>query len=153
MAVVLLSPPTQAGYTPFLVACEYQKEEMVRYLMEEGADIRASCRVENGGSGLTALHLAALHNAVGVADLLLGEKACPLNEQDSNVSVELLILLMVRFRGKEVHNCLFLQGNTALHLANTKYSRPVSRRIEQICSERKVDLSQVRNKVSVVMKK
>ena len=80
----------QLDYTPLLVACEYQKEDIVKYLIEEWkALVEVDARCHGNGEplvGATGLHFAAMHNAVGVAELLI-QAGCPLDGQDKDVSL------------------------------------------------------------------
>ena len=82
-----LNLPWQKNYTPLLVACEYQKLEVVRYLLQEIPGIDASAYAEekdpktgNVGSK-TGLHLAAIHDSPEIAQELIA-KQCPLDVQD-----------------------------------------------------------------------
>lgn len=90
------SPPiSQNNYTPLLVACEYQKVEMVRYLTEErtDVDISACCHTNGNGDGTSGLHLAAIHNSSGVAELLI-KANCPLDLVDKSVSSGVICLAL-----------------------------------------------------------
>jgi ankyrin repeat protein len=131
----------QSGYTPFLVACEYQKLEMMRYFMQlPGVDIEACCHGAEG-MGATGLHLAAYHNALGVAELLI-EAGCRLDAVDKNVSPLLCATPCITPT---------LQGNTALHVANIRCSHSVAREIKEACREKGImdRMNKVKNKVSV----
>ena len=79
------------------MACEYQKHEVVRYLLREdqgaqdmgvedlGVDASASAEeidAETGNVGRkTGLHLAAIHDSLDIAYELI-TKGCPLDIQD-----------------------------------------------------------------------
>lgn len=74
------------------MACEYQKANVVKYLTEElpagAVDVTTCCHSNEEGKGATSLHLAALHNAVGVAELLIELKdGCLLKCVDEKVSL------------------------------------------------------------------
>ncbi|XP_065910261.1 uncharacterized protein [Dysidea avara] len=89
---------TKKGFTPLLTACYYQKVEILRFLLEhdqvsEIAAVTVDCK--------TGLHLAAMHDSVEVAQLLLN-KDFPMDEHDEN-------------------------GETALHVAYKKGSHQVWR--------------------------
>ena len=71
------------------MACEYQKKDIVEYLLDlkEHVDPTACTGISEGGitpEGNTGLHLAALHDAPDIAQLLIDYK-CPLDVQDSQV--------------------------------------------------------------------
>ena len=77
----------QCGYTPFLVACEYKRLEMVEYLMNlPGVDVGACCHSNKEGKGATGLHLAAYQDAEGVAELLITANHCHFDAVDKYVS-------------------------------------------------------------------
>ena len=63
---------------------------MVKYLMNLPAvDVGACCHSNKEGKGATGLHLAAAHDAVGVAELLIADSAdrCHFEAVDKNVSL------------------------------------------------------------------
>ena len=83
----------QPGYTPLLIACQYQKTGIVRYLGTEevaGVDFSACCAdsegadEEDGQKRMTGLHLAAIHDSPEIANLLI-MKRCPVDTQDEMV--------------------------------------------------------------------
>lgn len=66
------------------MACEYSKEEVVQYLLEDQelkplVDVYACTTRMN-----TGLHLAAIHDTDAVARLLI-KGGCPMDAQDANV--------------------------------------------------------------------
>jgi hypothetical protein len=71
------------------VACEYKKIEVVKHLTEqltEVVDANACCHSGKDGTFMnSALHLAAIHNSVEVAELMLSAN-CSLNLVDKDVS-------------------------------------------------------------------
>lgn len=76
----------QDGYTPFALAFECGNVHIVEHLSDMLTqqflkDIMALCVARK----TTALHVAAAHNAVGIAEQLIGA-GCPLNAADVNVS-------------------------------------------------------------------
>ena len=74
-----------------LIACEYQKADAVRYLLElSDVDVSACAEHVPDSSdeeikGKSALHIAAIHDSAEIAELLI-EKGCPLLVQDLEVS-------------------------------------------------------------------
>ena len=92
----------QKNYTPLLVACEYQKLEVVRYLLEGdqgardvgvenlGVDVSASAEEKDAATQnvgrKTGLHLAAIHDSLDIAQELI-MKGCPLDTQDCVVGL------------------------------------------------------------------
>lgn len=62
----------QTGFTPLHIACHYGQLNMVRYLLEKGADVDVQT-----SSGYTALHHAAQQGHTVVITLLLQSKASP----------------------------------------------------------------------------
>ena len=81
-----------------------------------GASDASSLRVVTGKS---AVHIAAIHNSVDIAEMLIKLKSgCPLNVQDAEVGQKFArITIMVL--------CPFTQGSTALHVAYKKSSLSV----------------------------
>lgn len=75
-----------------MVACEYQKSETVKYLLCElpegtiypGFPPQDETTTASQPVGKTGLHLAALHDHLEIAELLI-EKGCPLLNQDEKV--------------------------------------------------------------------
>ena len=66
----------QKGYTPLLVACEYQHKDMVEYLLSlPDVDPSASTSMDGSGEGNTGLHIAAIHDSPEIAKLLIDR--CP----------------------------------------------------------------------------
>lgn len=60
---------------------------MVEYLINlPGVDGGACCHSNKEGKGATGLHLAAAHDAVGVAELLINANQCCIDAVDKNVS-------------------------------------------------------------------
>jgi ankyrin repeat protein len=62
----------QAGYTPLHVACHFGQVNMVRFLLQHGADVDTSTTF-----GYTPLHQAAQQGHILVISLLLENKAKP----------------------------------------------------------------------------
>lgn len=81
-----------------LIACEYQKIEAVQCLLEyPNIDVTACAErvpvsegddVDVDAEGKSALHIAAIHDSVEIAKMLI-EKGCPLLIQDLEVSTSL----------------------------------------------------------------
>ena len=87
------------------MACEYQKLEVVRYLLREDEGARdvgvrdlsvdaSACAMEKDpktnkiiGRNKTGLHLAAIHDSPEIAQELIA-KGCPLDTQDCRVSLK-----------------------------------------------------------------
>jgi ankyrin len=69
----------QAGYTPLHVASHFGQINMVRFLLQHSADVKASTSV-----GYTPLHQAAQQGHTTIVNLLL-ENCAPPNSQ-TNVS-------------------------------------------------------------------
>ena len=74
-----------------LIACEYQKADAVRYLLEL-PDVDVSACAEHVPDisaevvkGKSALHIAAIHDNAEIAEVLI-KKGCPLLVQDLEVS-------------------------------------------------------------------
>ena len=74
------------------MACEYQKLELVRYLLREVPGVDASACAEEKDPNIgkvgskTGLHLAAIHDSPEIAQELIA-KQCPLDVQDCVVSL------------------------------------------------------------------
>ena len=84
------------------MACEYQKLEVVRYLLEGdqgardvgvenlGVDVTASAEEKDAATQnvgrKTGLHLAAIHDSLDIAQELI-IKGCPLDTQDCVVGL------------------------------------------------------------------
>ena len=81
LTAALISSIFQCGYTPFLMACEYQKIEIVQYLAEI-AEVNISVCCEGG---MTGLHLAAIHDSLEIARFLM-KKGCPIDALDEAVN-------------------------------------------------------------------
>lgn len=88
---VIFDFPFQSGYSPLLIACEYQKAEAVKFLLEL-PNINVSVCAEHVSDGddeevkgKSALHIAAIHDSAEIAEMLI-EKGCPLLVQDLEVS-------------------------------------------------------------------
>jgi len=62
----------QAGYTPLHVACHFGQVNMVRFLLQHGANVDTSTSF-----GYTPLHQAAQQGHILVISLLLENKAKP----------------------------------------------------------------------------
>ena len=64
-------------YTPFLVACEYKKLNMVKRLGDEipMKKLMESTCCKNGRTGITAIHLAAAHDDEELTKYLVEEVA------------------------------------------------------------------------------
>ena len=77
----------QAGYTPLHVASHFGQINMVRFLLQHGADVKASTSI-----GYTPLHQAAQQGHTTIVNLLL-ENSAPPNSL-TNVSVLLLSILI-----------------------------------------------------------
>ena len=74
-----------SGYTPFLVACEYKKVEIVEFLLQvEGVDCKACAVKSDREGGKTGLHIAAIHDSVKLARILIRE-GCPPAALDEQV--------------------------------------------------------------------
>ena len=58
------------GYTAFLVAARYNRPDVARRLLQEGADINAQTK-----HGDTSLHLVAMNNSLDFAQLLVEKGA------------------------------------------------------------------------------
>ncbi|XP_065910277.1 poly [ADP-ribose] polymerase tankyrase-2-like [Dysidea avara] len=84
------------GYTPLLIACYYQKMELLKFLLDHD---QVSVLAAVTSDGKTALHLAAMRDSVEIAELLIN-KEFPIDEDDEN-------------------------GETALHVAYKKGSYQV----------------------------
>lgn len=63
---------TKAGYTPLHVACHFNNEKMVKFLIANGADVNAITT-----QGYTSLHLAAQQGHKKIINLLLDQNASP----------------------------------------------------------------------------
>ncbi len=63
---------TQTGYSPLHVASHYGQASMVRYLLQNGADVHLTT-----DAGNTALHHAAQQGQTLIITLLLEKKADP----------------------------------------------------------------------------
>ena len=70
----------QNGFTPLLVACEYQHKDMVECLLTlKSVDPSASTVVGN-----TGLHIAAIHDSPDIANLLI-DHGCPTRATNNKV--------------------------------------------------------------------
>lgn len=135
----------QAGYTPLHVACHFGQVNMVRFLLQHGANVDTSTTF-----GYTPLHQAAQQGHILVISLLLENKAKP--NAVTNVSpvctnsvccTALImlaeILFMFRtifiFRGKIFH----MVPNATLILHNTKNS--YNTRTMRICKGMRIALN------------
>ena len=80
----------QCDYTPLSTACEYRKEDIVRYLLTL-PDVDVSTMTteptdhDSEARERTPLHIAAAHNSTSIVELLIEEKH-PLTVKDKNVS-------------------------------------------------------------------
>lgn len=81
-----------------MIACEYQKDSAVRYLLQlKNIDVSViAAQDSTGDSGdskvvkrKSALHIAAIHDSVEIAKMLI-DSGCPLYEQDHEVSQMLI---------------------------------------------------------------
>ena len=82
---------SQAGYSPFLKACEYQKLKTVEYLASRDDVDVSDFAKERTGEGedvrtgeKSALHLAAIHDSHEIARVLV-EKGCKMDRIDIEV--------------------------------------------------------------------
>lgn len=57
-------------------------------------DFTACCHRDGGRGGSSALHLAAVHDAVGMAEQLI-RAGCPLDGRDAGVSSIVILVLLV----------------------------------------------------------
>ncbi len=77
----------QAGYTPLLMACEYQRVATVKCLVEQPV-VDLSAFVQEDKHGKTgeksALHIAAIHDSSEIAKTLIN-KGCKIDRKDINV--------------------------------------------------------------------
>ena len=55
------------GWSPLLIACYYEKHEIAKYLVEQGADVNSALQ----GSGNTSLHIAGRGGYESIVELLL----------------------------------------------------------------------------------
>jgi ankyrin len=62
----------QAGYTPLHVACHFGQINMVRFLLQHGADVKATTSI-----GYTPLHQASQQGHTTIVNLLLENSAPP----------------------------------------------------------------------------
>ena len=84
-------PDIQSGYSPLLIACEYQKLKTVKYLATRDDVDVSDFAEERSGEGdnrrmgeKSALHLAAIHDSPEIAKVLI-EKGCRIDRVDSQV--------------------------------------------------------------------
>ncbi|XP_065910258.1 uncharacterized protein [Dysidea avara] len=89
---------TEKGYTPLLLACDFQKLNILKFLLNHDLISEIATTTKDGK---TALHLAALHDSVEIVQLLLS-KDFPIGQDDE-------------------------KGETALHVAYKKGSHQVWR--------------------------
>ena len=77
----------QSGYTPLLVTCEYQRKDMVEYLLSlPKVDPSASTSMDGSEEGNTGLHIAAIHDSPDIADLLI-HRGCPIRATNKTVNL------------------------------------------------------------------
>ena len=90
----------QCGYTPLLMACQYQMIDIVRYLAEIAeVNFSVCCADQDSGTSadedyrlgemtglgkMTGLHLAAIDDTPEIASVLI-EKGCPINALNEEV--------------------------------------------------------------------
>jgi len=91
----------QGEYTPFLVACEYKKLNLVKFLMEKipvEKLMEATCYKDC--AGISALHLAAKHDDKKLFEYLLTKlvkcKTSSNGDEGQEVDLEKEILLNTR---------------------------------------------------------
>jgi ankyrin repeat protein len=97
----------QAGYTPLHVACHFGQINMVRFLLQHGADVKATTSI-----GYTPLHQASQQGHTTIVNLLL-ENSAPPNSL-TNVST----------KSSEQNEICFLKRYLRVHLNSLHWSIP-----------------------------
>ena len=120
---------------------------MVKYLTQDPSvkhlvDVTACCHSDDGGKKNNGLHIAAIHNSVELAELLI-EADCPLDAVDKDVSYLHFIIIVMMIKINDV-----MQGNTILHIAHKRATLPsFISLVTKTCKEKKIDLETVKNQV------
>ena len=94
---------SKKGHTPLITAAEYKQLELAKLLLEKKANKNATV-----DDGKMALHFAAIHDYLEMAELLCDKEACLATDKDSN---------------------------TPLHIASKKHSSEVEEYLRKQCPE------------------
>ena len=85
--IIMCTFQQSSGYTPLMVACEYQKIEIVEFLLQvEGVDCKACAVKSDREGGKTGLHITAIHDSVRLAHILI-TAGCPPESLDEQVCI------------------------------------------------------------------
>jgi tetratricopeptide (TPR) repeat protein len=127
------------GMTPLISSVAFGHEEMVRFLLEKGADVNA--RASNGSRGDTALMIAADRQSVSIVKQLLARGASvrdynkhgrnalhrsqgrPLDNEDA-IRKEIVAMILEKDR-EGLINAQCAAGKTPLHLASEYGNTPI----------------------------
>ena len=149
------------GEPPLIAAAENARLDIVKLLLENGAD--AAARSSNGES---ALHAAALHADAGIARLLLqnGAQVDALNHDGESplfwaaLSGSIEVVKLLAERGAQIAR-VDVKGNSILHAAAADghlsviaylLERKVNRSVRNKAGERPVDLARTRGQDAAV---
>ena len=96
-------------YTPLMVAAKFQRPEVIESLLNAGALVN-----QTSVFGRNALHMAALHDSIDVARILIQKtsvdgnargKLCPLAVASRQGYLEFVKMLLAEYRGSFSETC------------------------------------------------